>query len=84
MTIREYIECLRVKTACTLLDRGAMNATDAGYAVGYEHIQTFYRAFKRRLSCTPGEYLAQVQRTRLAKADGEDIHEVTPRGQSCA
>jgi AraC-like DNA-binding protein len=66
MTIRDYIECLRVQTACNLLDKGTVTAAEAGYAVGYEHLQTFYRAFRRRVSCTPGQYLARVEGKRAA------------------
>jgi transcriptional regulator GlxA family with amidase domain len=83
MTIREYIECLRVQMACTLLDKGTVTANNVGYAVGYEHVQTFYRAFRRRLSCTPGEYLAKVERMRLTKS-GSEHTEPMSREQSCA
>ena len=56
MTIKDYIEHLRIETACALLGEGSMTAVDVGYAVGYEHIQTFYRAFRRRMACTPRQY----------------------------
>ncbi len=56
MSIRDYIEDLRIKHACSLLRDESVNATDVGYVVGYEHVQTFYRAFKRRMACTPQQY----------------------------
>jgi two-component system response regulator YesN len=65
ITIKHYIECLRVQAACDLLDMGTMTAADVGYAVGYEHLQTFYRVFKRRLLCTPGQYLAGIGEKKM-------------------
>jgi AraC-like DNA-binding protein len=60
MTIREYIESLRLEAACIVLERYSVTAADAAYLVGYDHIQTFYRAFKRQFRCTPGEYRIQA------------------------
>lgn len=61
VSIRDYIEDLRIKHACGLLRDGSMNVTDVGYVVGYEHVQTFYRAFKRRMSCTPYQYQQKLR-----------------------
>jgi AraC-like DNA-binding protein len=63
MTIRDYIENLRITHACSLLRAGSMSAADVGYAVGYEHVQTFYRAFRRRMSCTPCQYQQELSST---------------------
>jgi AraC-like DNA-binding protein len=60
MTIQEYIESLRLEAACILLERYSVTAADASYLVGYDHIQTFYRAFKRQFHCTPGQYRMQA------------------------
>ena len=56
LTPREYIETLRLDAAFLLLRRHPeANILDIGYLVGYEHPQTFYRAFRRRYRCNPGE-----------------------------
>jgi transcriptional regulator GlxA family with amidase domain len=54
ISIRGYIETLRLDAARHLLEGGAFNASEVGMAVGYSSLQTFYRAFERRFHCTPG------------------------------
>lgn len=53
---RAYIERLRLEAAFQLLqEHPETNALDIGFLVGYEHPQTFYRAFQRRFDSPPGE-----------------------------
>lgn len=54
VSMREYLEALRLDAAQVLLESGAFNASEVGPAVGYANLQTFYRAFDRRFRCTPG------------------------------
>ena len=57
-TPREYIEMLRMDTAARALrESPEANVLDIAYLVGYEHPQTFYRAFQRRFGGPPGEVL---------------------------
>jgi len=72
MTIKEYIEWLRVREACSLLDRGCITIVEVGYEVGYEHVQTFYRVFRRRLSCTPGQYLERMRQQTTVTRNGHE------------
>ncbi len=55
-TIRTYIEDLRLKAACHLLQASPTGIFDIALAVGYAHPQTFYNAFRRHFRCTPAEY----------------------------
>lgn len=63
VTIRDYIESLRLEAARTLVEESDCAVADAGRAVGYAHLQTFYGAFVRRFGCTPGA-LRRLARTR--------------------
>ena len=56
LTIREYIEYLRLGAAQRLLDSSQTEIYLIAPAVGYHHLETFYRAFKRSFGCTPLEY----------------------------
>lgn len=55
-TIHEYIEGLRLKAARRLLEQGEVGVFDVALLVGYNHPQTFHRAFERKFACTPGAY----------------------------
>jgi AraC-like DNA-binding protein len=52
---RAYLSNLRLDQAKQLLDEGT-TVTDACYAVGFESITTFSRAFKRRAGIAPSAY----------------------------
>ena len=55
-TIREYIESLRMEAASFLLRRCDCAVFDVALSVGYNHPQTFYRAFEKTFDCTPAVY----------------------------
>lgn len=54
--IREYIEAMRLRAAERLLQGSALEIYLVALAVGYDHQETFHRAFRRRFGCTPLEY----------------------------
>lgn len=56
MTARAYIEHLRIDAAAQLLRGHHIGVLDIALAVGYEHPQTFYVAFRRQHACTPSRY----------------------------
>ena len=56
LTIREYIEHLRLRAARRLLNGPKTEIYLIALAVGYHHLETFYRAFRRVFGCTPLEY----------------------------
>jgi AraC-like DNA-binding protein len=51
--LREYIEAGRVAAAKRLLRHPDLEIYLIAMAVGYEHPETFCRAFRRRSGCTP-------------------------------
>ena len=75
-TIKDYIEASRMKAVKVFLDQGTPTICELAYRVGYEHIQTFYRAFRRHFACTPGAYKhrrhlslpAEIPRPRMEKS----------------
>ena len=60
--IREYIEELRMQAADRLLRDHGLEVYLVASAVGYDHQETFHRAFLRRFGRTPSEH-------RLRSAD---------------
>lgn len=51
--MRQYIEGLRLQAANLLLTEIDCEVYLIAQAVGYEHQETFYRAFRRCFGCTP-------------------------------
>ncbi len=50
---REYLRDARLKRAQELLAAGAGNVTEIAYAVGYENLSSFARAFRLRFGSAP-------------------------------
>ena len=70
--LQKYIESLRMAAAERLLDRTDVGVLDIATAIGYDHYQTFYRAFQRKFCCPPGRYregLAGEQKQELEVVD---------------
>lgn len=63
VTIKLYIERQRMEAARQLLvlEHG-LGIAEIAQLVGYDHLQTFYRCFRRRFGCTPAIY--RVERGR--------------------
>lgn len=53
--LREYIETLRLNAAERLLRGGGLEVYLVSMAVGYDHQETFCRAFQRQFGSTPSE-----------------------------
>lgn len=53
--IREYIEDLRLAAADRLLNDGDLQVYLVAMAIGYDHEETFCRAFRRRFGRTPSQ-----------------------------
>ena len=52
----DYINSLRVSSACKLLVKNELSITEISEAVGFNTMRTFNRAFIKQMSCTPSEY----------------------------
>ena len=57
-TPSKYIRTVRAECAAALLRRGEGNVTEVAYAVGFESLSYFRRAFKERFDCSPSEFMA--------------------------
>lgn len=60
-TIRDYLEARRMEAAADLLLQGTA-ILEVAFAVGYNNLQTFYAAFRRKYSCTPDAYRREVRK----------------------
>lgn len=56
MTLTEYVQGLRVKRACELLDGGATNLSNVARSVGYADYKSFLKVFKRVTGDAPSDY----------------------------
>ena len=60
-TLHEYIEEQRIKRAIELLISTGKTLTEIAYECGFSSQSYFSYAFKRRMNCTPREYVKKVQ-----------------------
>jgi AraC-like DNA-binding protein len=68
VSIKSYIERLRVDAARMLLDDGRFSVAEIAQSVGYAHLQTFYAAFGRHFDGPPGEF----RRDEWTRAEDSD------------
>ena len=57
-TVGQYAQYARVHKARELLASGRYSVSEAGYAVGYENLTHFGRAFAKHFNCRPKDFLA--------------------------
>jgi len=62
VTFSDYLESMRIRRACELLNGGQSTIRDVAKAVGYSSDHTFRRAFKRAMGVAPTDY---VKATRV-------------------
>lgn len=58
VSLRDYINSLRISDALNLMINKHIPITDAAYASGFSTLRTFNRAFKKQYGISPTEYLA--------------------------
>lgn len=63
-TIRDYLEARRMEAAAVLLMQSRATILEVAFAVGYNSLQTFYGAFRRKYSCTPDAYRRRKMESR--------------------
>jgi two-component system, response regulator YesN len=75
VTIKQYVESLRMEAAGLLLSEADLGIFDVAASVGYYNLQTFYRVFERHFHCTPASYRRRFQAYRdrppAARLDAE-------------
>jgi signal transduction histidine kinase/ligand-binding sensor domain-containing protein/CheY-like chemotaxis protein/AraC-like DNA-binding protein len=62
-TPSRYIRTVRAECAATLLKQGAGSVTEIAYAVGFESLSYFRRAFRERFEATPSDFLASKSKS---------------------
>lgn len=60
ITIRCYLEALRMKAAMQLLEHNELEIFTIAFSIGYASYRTFDRAFRRYVGCSPTEYRAKM------------------------
>jgi transcriptional regulator GlxA family with amidase domain len=55
----QYLQELRLKKACQILEATSLKITLVGLAVGYQDHSHFFRNFKKRFGLTPSQYRTQ-------------------------
>ncbi len=63
--LREYIETGRLEAAKRLLRQSGIEIYLIAEAVGYEHQETFCRAFQRQMGTSPSHWRARTEKPRL-------------------
>lgn len=73
----DYVNSLRVSSACKLLIKGDNTITEISEAVGFNTLRTFNRAFYKQMNCTPSEYRrkkkAEVKRSQPTKQTPKSV-----------
>ena len=61
----EYVQSLRLESACELLEGSDESVEEIAYRVGYEDITFFRRLFRRHKGVTPAQYRRQFRAINL-------------------
>ena len=67
MTIRQYLEHKRMLAAMWLLWHDKLDLAHIAFSIGYAHYETFTRAFRRHVGCTPGEYRKRMSEENVRR-----------------
>ena len=85
MNIRQYLEHQRLLAAMDLLGRDELDMSHIAFSIGYMDYETFSRAFRRHLGCTPGAYWKKMsegnirrkcqKKTAEENVNASDVHD---------
>lgn len=67
-TISGFLDEIRLTYAANMLINSNLSVTDICYDSGYENLSWFYKKFRERYDCTPGEY-RKMETIRTNKKD---------------
>lgn len=56
ISLRDYINALRIEHAKVLLSNPALSVTEVGFEAGFESLNTFFRTFREHCQATPREF----------------------------
>lgn len=68
-TLFQFVNELRVKHACMLLQEGRLSIAATAYESGYGNLSHFNRSFRRMMKTTPGDYRAAMSESSRPRAD---------------
>ena len=56
VNFKDYLEREQIEKSCNLLENEKISITEIAYAVGFNSVSSFWRAFKKRKGTTPREW----------------------------
>ncbi|MCK8058514.1 MULTISPECIES: helix-turn-helix domain-containing protein [unclassified Fusibacter] len=83
MTVKRYILNARLSEACIMLMDKEKQLTEIALDLGFEHYDTFRRAFKAKMCMTPSVY-RRIQSECDQKGESKMNHEIIKQLKSCS
>jgi AraC-like DNA-binding protein len=77
VTFTEYLMQLRVSEAARRIEEGTAGSAEAAFACGFATRASFYRAFRKVMGASPGEWLRA--RGQDARADSKKVRQKSKR-----
>lgn len=81
LCFKEWLTCVRLQKAMELMSRCDQTITSIGFAVGFQDLRTFERAFKKYASMTPFAFKKSV---RPHGCDGSSFTKIAAKIKSSA
>lgn len=63
-TFNAYLNALRLKYACSLLESSGLSVKEVAFAAGYRSVEYFLAVFRKNMRMTPSQYRADVSLRR--------------------
>jgi two-component system response regulator YesN len=60
--VNEYLNTVRVQSACTMIEQGTTSVSDIANKCGYADPQYFSRIFKQKMSVSPLAYIKALHK----------------------
>ncbi len=80
LTFTEYLTRLRVSEAARRIEEGTAGSAEAAFACGFATRASFYRAFRKVMGASPGEWLRAGEPDRRPRADSKMVRQKSKRG----
>ena len=59
LTVQKYINNLKMQKAIEMMQYGKISETKAALKLGYSDLQTFNKAFRRTMGCSPVTFISE-------------------------